>query len=68
MSPAKQELLEWVGSLPDECSWEDLQYFLDLRQSVAEGLEDVQEGRLVPHEEAKRRMREWLKSYGPKQP
>jgi predicted transcriptional regulator len=64
----KQEMLQWVQSLPDECSWDDARYFLYVREKAAEGLKDAAEGRLVSADEAKRRMREWVKSLGPKQP
>ncbi len=68
MASVKEEILEWAQSLPENCSWEDLQYFLYVRGKVAEGLKDVEQGRVVSHEEAKRRMAAWLKSSGLNQP
>jgi predicted transcriptional regulator len=62
MATVKKELLEWVESLPDECTWEDLHYFLYVREKVSEGLQDAENGRVVSHDEAKRRMREWPRS------
>ena len=64
MPTVKQEILNWVQSLPEECTWDDMRYFLYVREKVSEGLTDVQEGRVVSNDEAKRRMREWVKSLG----
>ncbi len=50
MASVKQEILEWAQNLPEDCSWEDLRYFLYVRAKVAEGLKDVEEGRVVPHD------------------
>jgi len=60
----KDEVVEMIQRLPDGCTLEDIQYHLYVRQLVEEGLKDIEEGRTVPHEEAKRRMRKWLKSRG----
>jgi predicted transcriptional regulator len=68
MATVKQEMLNWVQALPDECTWDDMRYLLYVHEKVSEGLSDVKEGRVVPQDEAKRRMREWVKSLGPKQP
>ncbi len=37
MATVKEEMLEWVEALPDECTWEDLHYFLYVREKVSEG-------------------------------
>ncbi len=61
---AKTDAIKWIRELPDHCTLEDIQYYLYVRHQVAAGLADVERGNLIPHEEAKRRMKEWLKSRG----
>ncbi len=44
-----------VERLSDDATWEDLQYQIYFRQSVDAGLKASEEGRIVSHEEARRR-------------
>jgi hypothetical protein len=53
--PIKDEARRLVERLPDDATWEDLQYQIYFRQSVEAGLKDSKEGRIVPQEEARRR-------------
>jgi predicted transcriptional regulator len=64
MKTFKQELLDWAQSLPDDCTLEDVEYFVHVRREVEAGLTDVTAGRVVPHEEVKQKVAEWLKSCG----
>jgi predicted transcriptional regulator len=68
MGEVKDHLLTWVRSLPDDCTWEDVAYDLELRAKVARGMADIKAGRVVTQEEAEQRVAEWLKSYGQKVP
>ena len=51
----KDEARRLVEQLPEDATWEDLQYEIYFRQAVEAGLKDSREGRTVPHEEARRR-------------
>ncbi len=51
----KEEAHRLVERLPEDATWEDLQYEIYFRQAVGAGLEDSREGRTVPLEEARRR-------------
>lgn len=64
MTPVKKELMTWIRSLPDTCSAEDVWYYLYVRKKLEQGLDALEQGRVIPQEEAKRRMTEWLKSFG----
>ncbi len=68
MTTIKAKVIEWIQSLPDDCTLEDIKYHLYVRDSVEKGLRDVEEGRVLSHEEVKRRMNEWLASLGQKTP
>ena len=46
--------------LPDDCSLEDVQYELYVRQRITEGERAADEGNVVPHEQVMREAREWL--------
>jgi predicted transcriptional regulator len=64
MQTVKQQAIEWIQSLPDDCTLDDIRYHLYFRERVEAGLKDADEGRVIPHEEVKRRVSEWLASYG----
>lgn len=51
----KDEARRLVERLPDEATWEDLQYEIYFRQAVQAGMEDSQAGRTIPLTEARRR-------------
>jgi predicted transcriptional regulator len=55
MKSAKQEAREVIEKLPESATWDEVMYELYVRQKIAEGLRAADEGRVVPHEEVKRR-------------
>ena len=61
MATAKQVARDLLDSLPDDCSLEDISYHLYVRAKVEEGLRDLDEGRVVPHEQVMREAAEWLR-------
>ena len=63
----KEEVIQMIQRLPDDCTLEQIQYHLYVREQVARGLADIDAGRIVSHEEARRRIAEWRKSFGQKQ-
>ena len=65
MASAKEQVIELVSSLPDDSTLEDIQYHLYVRDRVARGLQDVEEGRTMTQAEAEQEIKQWLKSYGP---
>lgn len=60
MASAKQVVREILGSLPEDCTLEDIQYQLYVRQAVEEGEQAVSEGRVVPHAQVMREGAKWL--------
>jgi predicted transcriptional regulator len=54
-STVKEEARRLIDRLPDDATWEDLQYEIYVRQAIEAGLKDSREGRTVPLEEARRR-------------
>ena len=60
MSTAKQEVLRLLDQIPDDATFEDIQYHIYVREKIERGLQDVEEGRVVSEEEMERRMQKWL--------
>ena len=54
-STVKEEARRLIDRLPDDATWEDIQYEVYVRQAIDAGLKDSQEGRTVPLAEARRR-------------
>ena len=65
MSAVKDEVVRLIQSLPDDCTIEEIQYHLYVRQKVERGLAAAEAGRTVSQTEAERRVEGWLKSDGP---
>jgi predicted transcriptional regulator len=63
----KEEVIQMIRRLPDDCTLEQIQYHLFVREQVGRGLADIETGCVVSHEEAKRRIAEWRASFGRKQ-
>ena len=59
METAKEEVRRILNSLPDDTTLEEIQYRLYVRQAIAAGLRDVDQGRVVSQEEVERRMARW---------
>jgi predicted transcriptional regulator len=61
MTP-KQKALQALGSLPEDASYDDLQEEVRILAALNESENDIREGRVVSHEEAKRRLAQWTSS------
>ena len=60
MSTAKEEVRKMLDRIPDDSSFEDIQYHIYVREKVEQGLEDIKQGRVIDQEEIERRMSKWL--------
>jgi len=60
MGRPKEEVRRLLDLLPDEASYEDIQYEIYVRQAVDRGIEAADRGELVEQEEIERRMARWL--------
>jgi len=60
MSTPKEEVRKMLDRLPDDSSFEDIQYHIYVREKIERGLKDVAEGRVLSQEEVERRMSKWL--------
>lgn len=62
MSAIKDQAIQIINALPEDCNYDDIQYHLYLWNKIQRGEREIEEGKTVPHEEAKRRLSEWLTS------
>jgi predicted transcriptional regulator len=60
MKSAKETVRRILYDLPDNASLEDTQYHIYVGEKIERGLRDVEAGRVVDQDEAKRRMTKWL--------
>ena len=56
----KQAVIEIIRRLPDDATIEDILAALHFRQKVDAGLQQLDEGQGVQHDEAKRRLSKWV--------
>lgn len=60
MSSAKDDVRHLLDELPDDATYEEIQYRIYVRQKIEKALAEVEQGRVVSHEEAKQRLARWL--------
>jgi hypothetical protein len=59
----KEAVLDFVKKLPDDCSLDDIQYHLDVLQTIERGRTEVAQGKTVSHDQVKQELRaKWLKN------
>ena len=57
---AKEAVREILDKLPDDSTFEEIQYRIYVRDKIERGLKDVEDGRVIDQEEVERRMSRWL--------
>ena len=60
MSTAKEAVRRILDNVPEDASFEDIQYHIYVREKIENGLKDIEEGRLLTQEKVEQRMAEWL--------
>jgi len=60
MQSIKQEVIELINRLPEDCTLEDIQYHLYLMQKIERGQKDFEEGRVYTQEEVEKKMSKWI--------
>lgn len=64
MSTVKESVIRLVESLPDDCTVEDIQHHLYVREKILAGSRAIDENRVQTHEEVGRRLDQWAASSG----
>lgn len=60
MTAIKQEAQKMIKNLPDDCTYEDIQYHLYVVEKIHKGLERAKAEETVSHQDAQERMSNWL--------
>ena len=55
MASVKEEAKQLVDNLPDDATWNDLMYEIYVRQKIEVGRQAARDGRVVSHDEVKKR-------------
>jgi len=56
MSIAKEEAKKLIEKLPEHAAWDDIMYELYVKKKLAVALKAAEEGRVLSHEEVKKRL------------
>jgi len=56
----KEQVIRMIQELPDEVSVDDIMAELYFKLQVDTGLNELDEGKGIPHEEVEKRMSKWL--------
>jgi hypothetical protein len=60
MATAKEEIRRMIDTLPDDVTWEDLQYSIYVRERVDRGRREADLENLLGQDEIDTRMKQWL--------
>ncbi|MDD3442235.1 MAG: hypothetical protein PHW89_03120 [Sulfurimonas denitrificans] len=60
MTAVKNEAQNMIQNLPNDCTYEDIQYHLYVTQKIKNGMECSNNGHTVSHEKAKEKIQKWL--------
>ena len=60
MNTAKDEVRKLLDDLPDDASFEDIQYRVYVLDEISRGSEEIERGEGLDHEDVKRRLARWL--------
>lgn len=59
MSSLKESVINLIKNMPDNCTVEDIQYELYVKQKIEKGLHDVEQGNLITEEEMDKEIDSW---------
>ncbi|MFY4729036.1 hypothetical protein [Nitrospira sp. BLG_2] len=63
----KEEMRKMLETLPEDCTQEDIQYHIYVREKIERGMAAANAGDVISQEEAEKRVEQWLESSGPGQ-
>ena len=61
MMSAKQKAQKVISRMPEESSYDDIQYHLYVIQCIDQGEKDIESGHVLTHKEVENRLAKWLK-------
>ena len=61
MQSVKKSVLKIIENLPEDATYEQIQYEIYIDQQIEEGLEQIRNGQVISNAEAMERLKKWLK-------
>lgn len=65
MSNLKDDVIAMIRDMPDDTSLDDIMAELYFRRKIDKGLEELDAGKGIPHEEVKERLKKWSSWFDP---
>ena len=59
MIKIKESAIKLIKNLPDNCTLEDIQYEIYVKQKIENGLRDIEKGNLLTEEEFDKEIKTW---------
>ena len=59
MSSVKEIAIDLIKHLPENCTFEDIQYQLYAKQKIENGLKDIEKGNILTEEEIETEIKSW---------
>ncbi|HEV8429069.1 MAG TPA: hypothetical protein VGQ41_14305 [Pyrinomonadaceae bacterium] len=56
----KEIVIETIRALPDDCSIEEIAERIEFMAAVQKGVDQLDKGEGIPHDEVKRQLASWL--------
>ncbi len=61
MQTIKEQVIESIKKLPDDANYDDIMESIYVQQMITKGIEQLDKGEFISHEDVKEKFREWLK-------
>ena len=61
MSEIKDAVRQVMENLPEDATWDDVEYHLYVRRKIENGLKDIAEGRTISVNEVSQRLDKWFR-------
>ena len=61
MQTIKEKVIESIKKLPENANYDDIMESIYVQQMITKGIEQLDKGEFISHEDVKERFREWLK-------
>lgn len=61
MSEIKDAVHQVMENLPEDATWDDVEYHLYVRRKIENGLKDIAEGRTISVNEVSQRLDKWFR-------
>jgi len=56
MNPLKEEAQKLIERMPEHVTWDDIMYEFYVRKKIDSAIQAAEEGRILSHEEVKKRL------------